>query len=104
MRDRTRFKLETHRLASNRVATALDSVRRTGHQQPGRLEKSAGPAGTWRLVRQHKDDFVIGFVMVIAVSVVIFRDHDGGLRRPAPKEAPFREQRFGVPTLSIAVS
>src|SRR4051812_10248452 len=46
---------ETHRPAKNR---ALDSVRRTSHQQFGRIEKVRGVVYYAGIARQHKDDFI----------------------------------------------
>jgi hypothetical protein len=58
--DQTRVKLETpsHPRWS---AIPLDSVRRTGHQQFGRIENVRGVVFYSVLVRQHKDDFKVVF-------------------------------------------
>src|SRR5258708_13639393 len=80
------------------ISTALDSVRNTGHQQAGRLEKSrAWQSSRGRklpvlLVRQHKDDFSV-VLLVIAVIVIVFRDHD----ELTEIDAPCREHRFSLP-------
>ena len=78
MRDQTRFKRERHRLASDRVATALDSVRRNGHQQFGRFEKRLALRNSSDSVEvgQHQDD-ILGIVAVMAVLIFFFRDHSG---------------------------
>src|SRR5262245_51382212 len=73
--------------------TSLDSVRCTGHQQAGRLEKSLAPRrprSTW-LVRQHKDH-LIAATHVIAIFIIIFRNNDG-VRQI---DAPFRELCSGI--------
>src|SRR5260370_21287854 len=80
------------------ASTALDSVRNTGHEKAGRVEKSrAWQSSRGRklrvlLVRQHKDDFSV-VLLVIAVIVIVFRDHDG----LTEIDAPCREQRFSLP-------
>ena len=83
---RMRSKLKTHRLASDRVATALDSVRRAGHQQFGRCEKLRGGGKRRRsgvsyslFVRQHKDDFIVVLHDVVII-MFLFRDYDGALQ------------------------
>ena len=70
-----------------RVASALDSVRRTGHQQLGRFEKlcvgGRGRGGGFSgFVRQHKDDFI--FILHGVVTIMLrFRDYDGALQSEA---------------------
>lgn len=64
---------------------ALDSVRHTGHQQFGRLEKclTCRRRRLARGVRQHKSDFIVVFHLP-AVIVLIFREHNGVVQIDAP--------------------
>src|SRR2546421_1326510 len=60
-------------------AIPLDSVRRTGHQQFGRIENVRGVVFYSVLVRQHKDDFKVVFHGVVII-MLCFRDYDGALQ------------------------
>ena len=72
------------RRAALKVQTPLDSVRRTGHQQFGSIEKT-GPADDYSvIVRQHKHDFIVGLHGVVII-VLFFVDHNGALQIEAPQ-------------------
>ena len=59
----------------------LDAVRRTGHQQAGRVEerKSARAGGYSIIHRQHKDYFIV-LLHDVVIVVLFFRDYDGTLQ------------------------
>ena len=71
-------KRNRHRLASDRVARRLDSVRRNSHQQFGRFEKSLALRNSPDsfFVGQHEDDF-LGIVAVMTRLIFFFRNHLG---------------------------
>jgi hypothetical protein len=83
----------------------LDSVRRTGHQQFGRVERMRGDGCYSVLVRQHKDDFIVRLHDVVII-VLCFRDYDGARQIKARLVDPGsgclhgamrREVRMGIP-------
>jgi hypothetical protein len=61
-------------LAANPIP--LNSVRRTSHQQFGRIKKVRGGGCYSVSVRQDKDDFIVRLHDVVTI-VLCFRDYDG---------------------------
>lgn len=90
---------------TERGSIALDTVRRTAHQQLGRIEKVRGGGCYPVFVRQHEDDFVVRLHNVVVI-VLRFRDHDGTLQIVARCFDPGgrflhgalrRQERVGIP-------
>ena len=105
----SRRKLSGTSTSPGQVAAALNSVRRTAHQQFGRVEKILRGGCYSSFVRQHEDDFVIRLHDVVVI-VLRFRDHDGARQIEARRGDPLcgglhgtfgREISLGIPVQQL---